>query len=217
LLLNEENAWFDASRRMNDLLLVSQDIMPQDTSLLPRLLQLDSALAGILLEPANLAVEVEQKRIQSERGNFFPAFSAGYFNQKIEADVGLQGFMIGLRIPLWFVPQSARVKEAQIETLKRQNDFKGLQKRYEVALHMQWLTYKNYRERWQESIQDALGSANTLQDLAEESFLQGEIDYLNLAQSIETALALKFTYLENLFLMNQSAIKLEYLVSPEQQ
>ena len=215
LLLNEENNWLEATRRLNELLLVSQQIKPADTAIVPRLLQPDSALSDLLLQPAALAVEMQDKSRLQQRSAFFPSFSAGYLNQKIETDVGLQGFFVGMRIPLWFVPQSARVKEAQIETLKRQNDFEGLQKRYQVALQTQWITYANYRERWQESIKDALQSADMLQDLAEESYLQGEIDYLNLAQSVETALALKFTYLENLFLMNQSALKLEYLVSPQ--
>ena len=215
LLLNEENKYLEASRSMNELALVAGSIVPADTMLTPRLLQPDSALDGLLLQPASLAVAVEEKRRLTERSNFFPAINAGYINQKIETDVGLQGFFIGVRIPLWFMPQSARVKEAHIESLKRQNDLLGLQKRYQVSLQTQWGTYANYRQRWQESIKDALESANALQDLAEQSFLQGEIDYLNLAQSIETALALKFTYIENLFLMNQSALKLEYLVSPK--
>jgi cobalt-zinc-cadmium resistance protein CzcA len=214
LLLNEENKWLEATRSMNELLLIQRQILPADTALLPRLIQPDTALSTILLQSAALAITVEEKRARSERANFFPALSAGYLNQKIETDVGLQGFIIGMRIPLWFVPQNARVKEAQLEALKRQNDFNGLQKRFDVALKTQWNTYANYRLRWQESIQDALKNAESLQSLSEQSFLQGEIDYLNLAQSIESALALKFTYLENLFLMNQSALKLEYLVNP---
>lgn len=215
LLLNEENKWLEATRSMNHVLLISGAIIPLDSTLIPRLLQPDSALSTLLLQPASLAVAVEEKRAKSERANYFPALSAGYMNQKIETDVGLQGFFIGLRIPLWFVPQSARVKEAQLEAMKRQNDFEGLQKRFDVALRTQWATYANYRLRWQESIEDALLSANKLQDLAEQSFMQGEIDYFNLAQSIESALALKFTYLDNLFLMNQSALKLAYLVEPQ--
>jgi cobalt-zinc-cadmium resistance protein CzcA len=215
LLLSEENKWLDATRSMNEVLLIPQAILPADTALLPRLLQPDSALSSLLLQPASLAVSVEERRARAERSNFFPAISAGYMNQKIETDVGLQGFFVGLSIPLWFVPQSARVKEAQIEAMKRQNDFEGLQKRFDVALKTQWATYANYRLRWQESIQDALLSAENLQSMAEHSFLNGEIDYLNLSQSIESALALKFTYLENLFLMNQSALKLEYLVNPQ--
>ena len=215
LLLGEENKWMESTRQIKDLLLISKNISPADTAFLPRLLQPDSALSTLLLQPASLAVSVQEKHSLTQRASFFPEFSLGYMNQKIETDVGLQGFYMGMTIPLWFVPQSARVKEAQIEALKRQNDYEALEKRFDVTLKTQWATYANYRVRWQESISEALKSAEDLQTLAEQSFLQGEIDYLNLAQSIESALALKFTYLENLFLMNQSAIKLEYLVNPE--
>jgi cobalt-zinc-cadmium resistance protein CzcA len=215
LLLNEENKWLEATRQMRSLVLVAAAIQPQDTSLEPRLIQADSALVDVLVDPAMQAVEVEQRRSNTARSNFFPAISVGYFNQTLAPEAGLQGYLIGVQIPLWFVPQKARVKQAKIEVMKRQNEYNGLQKRYAVTLQTQWNTYTNFRNRWQESIQDALLSANKLQDLSEDSFLQGEIDYLNLAQSIETALALKFTYLENLFLMNQSAIQLEYLVKAD--
>lgn len=215
LLLSEKNQWLQATRMLNDLLLLPQPLMPADTALIPRLIQPDSALSVLLLQPAALAVTVQEKERLAQRSGFFPAVSAGYLNQKIETDVGLQGFFVGVQIPLWFVPQSARVKAAQIETMKRQNDFVALQKRYQVTLQTQWLTYTNYRERWQESIQEARTTASSLQDLAIESYLQGEIDYVALAQSIEAALALKFMYVENLFLMNQSALKLAYLVSPQ--
>lgn len=215
LLLNEENMWFEATRQMRSLVLMAEAILPADTTLEPRLLQADSALATVLINPAVQAVEVEERRSKTARSNFFPAISVGYFNQTLSPVTGLQGYLIGVQIPLWFVPQQARVKQAKMEVIKRQNELQGLQKRYVVTLQTQWNTYANFRNRWQESIHDALASAEKLQDLSEESFLQGEIGYLNLAQSIETALDLKFTYLENLFLMNQNAIKLEYLVKED--
>ena len=214
-LVNEENDWLEATRQLQELLLINTDIKPVDTVLQPRLILPDSALASILIEPASKAVTVEEKNRLTERSAFFPSVNAGYFNQKIESDVGLQGFFVGLRVPLWFVPQSARVKLARIESEKRMNEYRALEKRYDVILQTQWRTYKNYKLRWQESINEALESSNELKKLAEEAYLNGEISYLNFGQSVETALDLKFTYLDNLYRMNISALKLEYLVKAE--
>jgi cobalt-zinc-cadmium resistance protein CzcA len=212
LLLREEQNFRQATRDIYDIALLDKLYQPAQTNLEPLLLQPDSSLSAILLEPSSLAVQAGEKAAKSLAGDFFPAINAGYYKLRLDPYTNLGAFSVGITIPLWFVPQNSRVKEAQIEVMKRNNEFFALQKRYQNALQLQWAAYANYRLRWQESITDALKSANDLQKQAEESFLRGETDYLNLAVSIETAIMLKFTYLENLFLMNQHGIKLQFLV-----
>jgi cobalt-zinc-cadmium resistance protein CzcA len=215
-LLREENNYREATRQINDLILYGNpNIIPSESTLSPVLLTPDSALAGILTLPASYKVEWKEARAKTISAEIFPSVNAGYFNQEIASDRGLQGFSVGVRIPLWFLPQQSLAKQERLEAQKFQNEYNALQSRFQNALVQHWRNYDAYRERWQGLLSEAMVNAETLQASAEAGFMNGETDYFHLAQSIETALQLKFTYLENLYLMNETAIKIEFLVNYE--
>jgi len=212
LAQRQEQEYLSATRQLKDVVLMQKIMIPAEEKMTPRLLMPDSTLAQMLLMPASLAVAAQEKTAKSEAGQFFPTINAGYYNLELAPATGLQAWSIGITVPLWFLPQSSRVKEARLEAAKLNNDFVALQKRYENALQQQWQAYNKFQERWQMSIKSAWQSAEDLQKQAESAFMNGEIDYLELSLNIETAVSLKFNYLENLFMMNQTALKIEFLV-----
>lgn len=211
LAQRQEQEYLAATRELSDVILIKNMSTPAEAEMIPRLLVPDSALSEVLSQPAYLAVAAQEKSAKAEAGKLFPTFNAGYYNLELAPHSGLQAWSVGITIPLWFVPQNSRIKEAKLETVRLNNEYMALQKRYENALQQQWHAYHRYRERWQQSFESAWQSADKLQEQAEQAFLDGEIDYLELSLNIETAISLKFTYLENLFLMNQAALKIQFL------
>jgi cobalt-zinc-cadmium resistance protein CzcA len=215
-LLQEENNFREATRQINDLILSGyQNIVPLDTGLSPILLVPDAKLAEILTLPAAYRAEWKEARAKTIGAEIFPSINAGYFNQEIANNRGLQGFSVGISIPLWFLPQQSLARQERLEAQKYQNEYTALQSRFQNALTQHWRNYDAYRERWVGLLSQAMENAETLQSTAEAAFMNGETDYFYLAQSIETALQLKFTYLENLYLLNETALKIEFLVNYE--
>ncbi|MCK5170368.1 MAG: CusA/CzcA family heavy metal efflux RND transporter, partial [Bacteroidales bacterium] len=66
---------------------------------------------------------IENVKFNIERSRYFPEISAGYFNQQIDQVEGFTGWSIGLRMPIWFLPQNAKIQEAKIGKEKALNTF----------------------------------------------------------------------------------------------
>ncbi len=121
------------------------------------------------------------------------------------------GFQIGLRIPIWFLANKARIAAAasrqrelthrardyQIKLTARQNKLINELDSYEAAL-------KNYQENGQLI-------ARQLYQTARESFRVGEIDFFQYLLSLEQSKNMEINYLGDLHRYNQIVIELNYL------
>ena len=159
--------------------------------------------------------EVNQKKaeLSLEKSRLTPGISAGYFNQSIEPVKNLQGFQIGISVPLWFLPQAARIKEARINSEIAANT--ATQQTYEleqtiddlkIKLDQQFISVIYYRE-------NALNQAEMLIKMAVLKLKKEEIEYTEYLQSISEAMKIKEEYLNTLLLYNLTAIELEYFLN----
>ncbi|HEY3403601.1 MAG TPA: CusA/CzcA family heavy metal efflux RND transporter [Ohtaekwangia sp.] len=154
---------------------------------------------------------------------FLPDIMLGYFNQTLigtpanaEGDLAstsdrFQGFQVGLSLPLWFGPERAKVKAAELHQQKAAAQYEYQQ------LSMQG--------EWQQSIQEYRKNSNAVnyyeasslqyaglilkQSLT--SFQQGEIGYTEHWLNMNNAIQIEQDYLNSLNNLNQSVIHLEYL------
>ncbi len=79
----------------------------------------DSVTLDPLFETVNAQKAlIEKMNIKSKTAEYYPTLSAGYFNQQIEGLKGLDGWKVGIGIPLWMKPKSADVQQARIEAEK---------------------------------------------------------------------------------------------------
>jgi cobalt-zinc-cadmium resistance protein CzcA len=168
-------------------------------------------------------VEIAEQERKVVNAKFFPDINVGYFNQTLigtsangngelaTSSDRFQGFMVGLSIPIWFVPQSAKVKAARINEEKLQ-----LQVDYNHAL---------MQSQWQQTVQEyiknkssvnyyqtsALQNAELILRQSNLAYRNGEIDYMEHWLTVRNALQIRENYLNNLNNLNQSVITLEFL------
>ncbi len=166
--------------------------------------------SSVILDYYENLYQIEHVKLNIERSRYFPEISAGYFNQQIDQVDGFTGWSIGLSMPIWFLPQNARVQESKIEKEKALNNFEyqkfNLEKEIE-NLVLQLDQVQNDLIYYHES---ALKKAEILNNTAKLKFEKEEINYMEFLQSIKTAQDIKLGYLETLYQYNEIAIKLEF-------
>lgn len=166
-------------------------------------------------------IAANEKKVASKK--VLPDLSIGYFNQTligtpVNASGELatksdrfQGFQVGLAIPLWFGPQSAKVKAAAIHRQKVQTQFE--------------LSQTVMLAQWQQSAQEyiknkssvnfyqgaALANAALILKQSDIAFKNGEIDYTEYWLAVRNAMQIRENYLNSLNSLNQSVIHLEFL------
>ena len=217
--LNEaQRMYMEAGRLVGQVLQVSDSLVPADRVLVKympagRNDPVDPTLAESLVaryyEDLYL---LEQAGLKVERSRFFPALSAGYFNQSIDRVAGFSGFLVGVRFPLWFVPRAGRVKQARLSAEMAGNEMQLQMHRQD----MQRVTLGGQVENFDRQIayyeETALKSAETLIYTATLQFEKQDIEYFEFIQSISVALDIHRAYLDQLWQHNRAAIELEYLL-----
>ncbi len=148
-----------------------------------------------------------------EKQTLLPDISAEYFvGSNSGLNTNIQGYQIGLKIPLFFSGNASRIKASKIAEdvidmkqidykLKLESDYQKLVeqlKQHDAAI----LYYENQGKKLSEEI---IKTANR-------SFQEGEIDFFQYIQSIETAKDMELEYLDNLNTYNQTIITLNYLI-----
>ncbi|HSH67440.1 MAG TPA: TolC family protein, partial [Bacteroidia bacterium] len=122
------------------------------------------------------------------------------------------GFQVGVSIPLWIVPQTAKVKAAGLNQKVMESNFEqyqtNVQNQYSQYLQ-EYMQDKNTLEYYEKS---AIPNAELIIKQADKGFKNGEIGYVEYLQSIRTALIIKSNHLSSLNQYNQSIIKLEFLL-----
>jgi cobalt-zinc-cadmium resistance protein CzcA len=122
---------------------------------------------------------------------------------------GFKGWQIGISIPLWFLPQSAKTTQARANALIARNEANYQQ--YNVAMHINELQLKlnKYFERLNYFYNGALKQADALENTANAQFNADAIDYIEYLQSTTQAMSIKLDYLETIYNYNKVAIELE--------
>jgi heavy metal efflux system protein len=207
-----------AINQMQQLLFQNGEIAPSDSSLELYAIQVRSLGKDKFVPTGHIAYyqsqyEVNNALVRLEQSKLSPGVTAGYFNQQINHVGGFEGFKVGLSVPLWFLPQKAKISEASINRQIAKNELEYQQfylaktiESLKIQLDQYFVSISYYRE-------NALIQADLLISTASRRFKNqnmGSVDYL---ESLSAALKLKLEYLEKVKLYNQTAIQLEYYVN----
>ena len=170
-------------------------------------------------------IEISNKQKKVETAKVLPEFTIGYFNQSLigyqningsdqyfDGSKRFTGLQVGVSIPLWIVPQTAKVKAAGLNQRVMESDYEhyqtNVQSQYAQYLQ-EYLQEKNTLEYYEKS---AIPNAELIIKQADKGFKNGEIGYVEYLQSIKTAITIKSNHLYSLNQYNQSIIKLEFLL-----
>lgn len=172
-------------------------------------LDLNSQVDLVIVESSQRYYEAAYKRAKQE---FLPDINMTYFTgTNSQLDGSINGYQVGLKIPLLFSGQKSKLKSSKLaqEIIQAQKEDHIIK----LEAHRRALFAKLG------AYDQAIGYyENQGQHLAEELFktatrsLQvGEINFFQYIQTIEMAKDIELTYLEQLNLYNQTIVEINYL------
>ncbi len=152
-------------------------------------------------------------RYQQEKQHVLPDLNVEYFQGSNSGlNDNLRGYQFGLKIPLLFSGNSSRIKASKIA----QDIVEEQQQDYQVKLTAEYQALLAQLQQYNEAIvyYEAQGKhlSEEIIKTAERTLKEGEIDFFQYIQSIETAMDIELTYLNNLNLYNQTIITINYLI-----
>ena len=216
-------------RRIQTILNVGSPVEIADSVLtkLELAVSLDSSAiqANPSLAVSKQQVEITRREKKVEKAKLLPDFTLGYFSQSIigEQDVNgiprnfsssdrFTGITAGIAIPLWFKPNTSRIKALEIsQDIARNNAeyYQTVLKGEFETLLQEYSKYKSSIEYYENS---ALPQADLIISQSTKSYRLGNMDYLEYIQSLSRALLVKNNYLETLNQYNHSILDLEFIL-----
>lgn len=171
-------------------------------------------------------VEVNKQNVKLEKAKIWPDISVSYFNQTIYGPANifgedyflnktnrLQGFSVGLAIPIWIFPARSRVAAAKINIKQSQSNFEY----QNTLLRGQYLKAVNQYQKYKKSLlfyeKNGMVDSKVLISEAIAAYTNEKIDYSEYVQIHGHALNMESNYLELIHQNNLAVLKLEYLLS----
>ncbi|MBN3034594.1 MAG: CusA/CzcA family heavy metal efflux RND transporter [Bacteroidales bacterium] len=176
-----------------------------EAPLLPDTIGIDNPIAGYYRQKADLARAMRNH----ERMQLIPGFSLGYFNQTLDLDKGFSGWMVGARIPVWFRPQSGRIKAAGVEFEQAEANYEAALIRLKLELQQLSAELGKHRRTLDYYETGALRQSEILLESARKSYTTGEIGMTQYLMLVSQSFGIRGEYLEALNRYNQTVIEIE--------
>jgi len=158
------------------------------------------------------AKNYEDALYKLEKQNILPDISFEYFQGTNDLlNTNLTGYQIGLKIPLFFSGNSSKIKASKIS----KNIVEAEEQNYKLVLEAEYKSLLATLQQYKESVDYYMNEGENLKNeiikTANRTFKEGEIDFFQYLQSIETAKEIELSYLDNLNMYNQTIININYL------
>ncbi|MEI6021312.1 MAG: TolC family protein [Bacteroidota bacterium] len=174
----------------------------------------------------NEQVNASKKFKVLERNKILPDLQFGYWNLSIygPADYGtgpytltnadrLQGFLLGVNVPLWFYPNSAKVKAADIKTQVAQSDYNYNKTMFQGQLKEAYNLYLKYQNSIQYYKSTALTNSKVIITQALKAYNEKEITYVDYLTVVSNALNIESNYLNVIYQNDLAVLKMQYLLA----
>ncbi|WKK64630.1 CusA/CzcA family heavy metal efflux RND transporter [Lutimonas zeaxanthinifaciens] len=156
--------------------------------------------------------EFVQAKKNVESQSLLPDIKINYFlGSNPGLDENLTGYQIGLKIPILFSGNAAKIKASKIETEILEN----LEADYRIQLETKHSEMITELQKYQEALTYYQSEGENLSreifKTAQFSYESGEINFFQYIQSMENALGILLDYLGNLNDYNQLVLEINYL------
>ena len=203
-------------------------VLDEDLTLKPLTVSADSGnfLYHPQLEYLNQQIIAGKRNKSLELYKIYPDLQVGYWNVSIygPADIGngpyflttknrLQGLILGVNIPLWFYPQSSRVKAAEIKTQVAKSDYAYNKTVFEGQFRQSYTLYLKYQKSINYYKSTALTNSRVIITQALKSYETKEINYVEYLNVVSNALDIETNYLNVIYQNDLAVLKMEYLLS----
>lgn len=209
-LIQSEQELNMAARRFAWASCAGRPIIPVDTVLEMYPVKQDATVAASVYQDYYGSLAAEKKAMYKvEQSRFFPELSVGYMRQKIAPLTGLNSWMVGISVPLFFAPQASRVKQARIESniAQTEADVNVLVLNFKISELQQ--TLKKQAESIRYYTTGAIPEADALLKSALAEFRESETDITQFVQSINSAREIYKGYIEAVYNYNIAALELD--------
>ena len=160
-------------------------------------------------------ISAAEYEVSLEKQKLLPKINLGFFrsfNDGVSPN-SYNGFEIGLSLPVWFFPQTARIEASQINKqilTENYNDYRAKLKARSNILQSELNMYKKeiqyYESAGKKLVVELLTTSN-------KTFKNGDIDFLEYIQLTERAVNIEMNYLESLNKYNNSVLSKKYLIN----
>ncbi len=159
------------------------------------------------------AQKVSNSMLSLERQRLLPDLQFSVFqgtNNGLDAK-RYNGFQAGISIPLWFGANKSKINAAKTQTMIATDEYEN----YKVQLQARYQGLQSDLKKFQEAVAYYENSGEKLSEElamnASKAFQNGEIDFLQYVQLLESAKNIEITYLINLNAYNTTILELNYL------
>ena len=164
-----------------------------------------------LLDFYRQSIRVQQSRESVENNKLLPSFSLEAGQMNFGNTTGAT-YRIAVGIPLWSRPQQGRIQSAQIEVKRSRNQYRNAKLQLRQDFQQARQNYQKHLSEVQYYRDKGLDVARQLLRNANKSFKAGAIDYVEYVQFVDQAINIRLKYLDALNNLNQSLIRLGYLM-----
>jgi cobalt-zinc-cadmium resistance protein CzcA len=163
----------------------------------------------------NSAETLAKSSLSLERQKLLPDIHFSVFqgtNNGVNAK-NYNGFQVGVAVPLWFGANKSKINAAKTETMIVANEFEN----YKIQLQSNYDALLSDLKKYQETVDyyETTGKklSKELTTTASKAFQNGEIDFLQYVQLLESSKNIEINYLQNLNKYNNTVLELNYLTN----
>lgn len=185
-------------------------IVPAETAQL--LFPVDSSLSGVSqahIGYFNSQASEAKAAVNIERSRFFPELSVGYTRQNILPIKNLNAWMVGVSFPIYFLPQSSKVKQAKIAASAARIQTESNIRELNNKVTELDASVRRYNESLRYYTSSALKEADELMKVARLQLQQSETNVTEFIQSVAAARDIRRGYIETVYQYNVSALEYE--------
>lgn len=123
------------------------------------------------------------------------------------------GFQMGIAIPLWFGFNKSKINAAKTETFIVANEFENFKIQLQTKYNSLISDLKKYQETVDYYVTTGRQLSLELKLTASKAFQNGEIDFLQYVQLLESSRNIEISYLHSLNKYNNTVLELNYLTN----
>ena len=171
-----------------------------------------SANQNVGLSVFDASINYQKAQTKLEKQSLLPDLNAEYFQgTNSTLNDNIKGYQLGLKIPILFGGQRSKIKASKIA-----QDIIAEQKQdYQAKLNAEYQSLLAKLQQYEDAINYYETQGKTLSEeiikTANRTFKEGEIDFFQYIQSLETAKDIQLSYLEQLNQYNQTVITINHL------
>ncbi|OCB76090.1 CusA/CzcA family heavy metal efflux RND transporter [Flavobacterium crassostreae] len=206
---NDKNAQYDV---LYSLIQTDKKNVIKNNSITPVIVLTEELSKNIHTAYLESVTNNYKSQVRLQKQHWLPDLNMEYFRGSNKGlSQSLNGFQIGIGVPILFSGNVSKSKAAQLELQsweqQKQNEEQKReqfvnQKKNELAKYQQAINYYN---QYGKKLSDEIIK------VADRSYKHGEIDFFQYIQSLENATAIQVEYLDNVLQFNQIQLDTQYL------